>query len=316
MSREQFVWVEKYRPSTLDQCILPVALKASFQSFVAQKEIPNLIMAGGAGTGKTTVAKAMCEMLGADYLFQNASSERGIDQAARDLRIFAGTGSLQDTGVRKYIILDEADNLTPDAQAALRHIMEEYLHNCGFLLTVNYPAKLIPALHSRCALVKFEIPVGEQAAIKNELYKRLNEILKQEGITPDKPVLISVIKRYFPDFRRILNELQRHAANGTISEAILGQVSDVAVPELFGLLKKHDFANMRKWIGEHSDLSGEPSFYSLLYEKSDGFVKPESVPEILIILADYQMKHTLSVDGQLCATACCTELMKLEGAFK
>ena len=242
---DEFLWVEKYRPKSVRDCILPDRIKKVFQSYVDAANIPNLMLTGSAGVGKTTVAKAMCEEIGLNYLFINSSEERGIDMLRTKIRGYASTISL--TGGRKVIILDEADYLTPDAQAALRGAVEEYSENCSFIFTCNFKSRLLDALHSRCSVIDFALKIDEKPRMAAQLLQRLSSVLTKENVEYDKQVLIKIIEKFFPDYRRILNELQRYSSFGSIDAGTLAQISDVRkINDLVGYLKNRNFVEMRK----------------------------------------------------------------------
>ena len=303
----EYLFVEKYRPHKIEECILPDRLKKVFQEYVNNDNIPNLMLTGSAGCGKTTVAKAMCEEIGLNHLFINSSEERGIDVLRTKIKGYASTVSL--TGGRKVIILDEADYLTPEAQAGLRGAIEEFSENCSFIFTCNFKARLIDALHSRCAVVDFSLKGDEKSKMAMQMFKRLKTILTDEGIEYDTQVLGKIVERYFPDYRRTLNELQRYATSGRIDSGVLAQVDNVRkLDELIKSLKEKDFTSMRKWIVNNSDVDPSRIFrdiYDGLYE----FLKPDSIPAAVITLAKYQYQQAFVADQELNLVACLTELM-------
>jgi replication factor C small subunit len=307
--REVYLWCEKYAPKTISDCILPDSLKSKFQEFVKGGKVPNLILSGGPGVGKTTVAKALCYELDADMMFMNASSERGIDEVRTRMFGFASTTSLNRK--RKILILDEADNLTPDAQKALRAAIEELQNNCSFVMTCNYKNKLIPALHSRCSVIDFNIDKKERPKMAAKFFERVCTILDDTSITYDKKVVAKFIERYFPDYRRTLNELQTLSSNGTIDAGSLSIASSVGTKELIPLLKDKNFAEVRKWTLDNLDNDVNiiiTSCYHDLYEK----LKPESIPEAIAIMAEYQYKAAFVVDQELNLNAMFVQLMALE----
>lgn len=307
IEREHFVWVEKYRPKFLDECILPSAVTASLQGILQQKNTPNLLLTGRAGTGKTTVAKALTRELNADALVINASDERNIEVLRGKIHDYASTMTLD--GLRKYVILDEADYLNPQStQPALRSFMEEFSEHCGFILTANFPNKIIPPLQSRCSVVDFKIPSAEKGKIAQATYHRCAEILKTEGVSFTKAVLLEVVKIYFPDFRRILNELQRFSSTGTLSEAILSQLSDKDVDTLFEALKSKRYDSIRKWVGLHEDMDAA-SFFRMLTEQVPERVLPDCVSELIVQLGDYNFRYGFAADPMLNSLACLTEIM-------
>ena len=303
----EFLLSEKYRPHTVDDCILPDRIKTVFQQYVDDGNIPNLMLTGPAGCGKTTIARAMCEQLGLNHLFINSSEERGIDVLRTKIRGYASTVSL--TGGRKVIILDEADYLTPEAQAGLRGAIDEFSENCSFIFTCNFKARLLDALHSRCAVVDFVLKGDEKAKMASQMFKRLTNILSQEGITYDKQVLAKIVERYFPDYRRTLNELQRNSTSGNIDAGVLSQVNDVRkLDELIRTLKEKDFSAMRKWVVANTDVDPSRIFRSI-YDGLSDYLKPESIPAAVITLAKYQYQAAFVADQEVNMVACLTELM-------
>jgi len=303
----EFLFVEKYRPHKIEECILPDRLKKVFQEYVKDENIPNLMLTGSAGCGKTTVAKAMCEEIGLNHLFINSSDERGIDTLRTKIKGYASTVSL--TGGRKVIILDEADYLTPEAQAGLRGAIEEFSENCSFIFTCNFKARLIDALHSRCSVVDFSLKGDEKAKMAMQMFKRLTTILQQEEIEYDKTVLAKIVERYFPDYRRTLNELQRYATSGRIDTAVLAQVDSVRkLDDLIKSLKEKDFSAMRKWVVNNSDVDTSHIFRSV-YDGLADYLKPESIPAAVVTLAKYQYQAAFVADQELNLVACLTEIM-------
>lgn len=304
---KDFLWVEKYRPKTVQETILPDSLKKTFQQFVDQQEIPNLILAGGPGVGKTTIARAMLDQLECDYIIINGSLKGNIDTLRNDIQQFASSVSF--TGGRKYVILDEADYLNPQStQPALRNFMEEFSKNCGFILTCNFKNRIIDPLHSRCSVIDFKIPKTSRAQMAAEFFTRCKTILDQENVPYDQKTLAEVVKKHFPDSRRVLNELQRYSATGSIDTGILVNMSD----ENFGSLVKHmkdkSFTNVRKWVGENID--NEPTaVFRRFYDQASERMKPQSVPQLVLILADYQYKHAFAADQEINLVACLTEIM-------
>ena len=303
----EYLYVEKYRPHKIEDCILPDRLKSVFQEYVTKGDIPNLMLTGTAGCGKTTVAKAMCEEIGVNHLFINSSDERGIDTLRIKIKGYASTVSL--TGGRKVIILDEADYLTPEAQAGLRGAIEEFSENCSFIFTCNFKARLIDALHSRCSVIDFALKGDEKAKMAAQMFKRLANILTEEGITYDKDVLGKIVQRYFPDYRRTLNELQRYSTSGNIDAGVLSQVESVRkLDDLIKALKEKDFSTMRKWVVNNSDIDQSRIFRSI-YDNLCVYLKPESVPMAVVTLAKYQYQAAFVADQELNLVACLTELM-------
>ena len=304
---DEYLWVEKFRPKTVADCILPDRIKKVFQSYVDEGSLPNLMLTGSAGVGKTTVAKAMCEQLGLNHLFINSSEERGIDMLRTKIKGYASTISL--TGGRKVIILDEADYLTPEAQAGLRGAIEEFSDNCSFIFTCNFKSRLIDALHSRCSVIDFSLQADEKPRMASQLFARLSSVLTQENITYDKAVLIKIVEKFFPDYRRTLNELQRYSSGGSIDAGTLAQVSDIRkITDLVKHLKEGNFAEMRKWVVVNSDI--EPArIYRKVYDSLYDYFKPESIPQAVVILAKYQYQSAFVADQEINIVACLTEIM-------
>lgn len=313
MIRDDFLWVEKYRPRTIDSAILPSALKSTFQQFVDQKNIPNLLLTGRAGIGKTTVARAMLEELQCDYIIINGSMNGNIDTLRSEIKDFAS--SISFSGGRKYVILDEADYLNPNStQPALRNFMEEYSRNCGFILTCNFKNKIIEPLHSRCSVVEFKIDKEDKPKMASQFYKRVCNILDQENVQYDQKAVIEVITKFFPDWRRVLNELQRYSATGKIDSGILVNFSEENLKGLVELLKTKNFTEVRRWVAENNDLD-QAVFFRKLYDTASQYLKPNSIPQLVITLADYQYKAAFVADHEINILACLTEIMA-EGDFK
>ena len=308
---DTFLWVEKYRPTKVEDCILPSKLKETFQEFVDAGHIPNLILSGSAGTGKTTIAKAMVEQIGSTWMMINGSEESGIDVLRTKIKNFASTSSLE--GGRKYLILDESDYLNPQStQPALRGFMEEFHKNCGFILTCNYKNRLIEPLHSRCSGVDFRIPKGEINKLCTQFFKRVKSILDEEGVKYDDKVILELITKYFPDWRRTLNELQKYSVSGQIDSGILVNLSEVNINELMDALKNNEFTTVRKWIVNNLDNDPNRMFrviYDSLYDYLDG----STIPHAVIIIGDYSYKSAFVADQEINMLACMTELM---GAVK
>ena len=304
----EMLWVEKYRPTTIEDAILPSELKKTFQKFVQNGETPNLLLSGSAGCGKTTVAKAMLEQLGCTYMMINGSEESGIDVLRNKIKNFASTVSLE--GGRKYVILDEADYLNPQStQPALRGFIEEFSKNCGFILTCNFRNRIIEPLHSRCSTVEFRIPAGEKPQLAMDFMNRCEVILNNEQIHYNKKVVASLIQKFFPDWRRVLNELQRYSASGEIDAGILVNLSEDSVKELLSFLKNKEFTNVRRWIV--NNLDNDPSriyrrIYDSLYDNLDG----RTIPNAVLVLADYSYKSAFVADQEINLLACMTELMQ------
>jgi DNA polymerase III delta prime subunit len=306
MSRE-FLLSEKYRPQKISDCILPERLKKVFQEYVNKKTIPNLMLTGTAGVGKTTAAIAMCEEIGLDYIFINSSEERGIDTLRTKIRGYASTVSF--SGSQKVIILDEADYITPEAQAALRGAIEEFSSNCSFIFTCNFKSKLIDAIHSRCSVIDFTLNNDEKPKMAAQFYKRLCEILTKESITFDKTVVAKLVEKYFPDYRRTLNELQRYSSSGNIDLSVLNQVSNIKnMSDLMKYFKEKNFGEMRKWVVTNSDID-TTRIYRKIYDTLYDYMKPESIPQAVVIIAKYQYQSAFVPDQEINLVACLTELM-------
>ena len=303
---EQFLWVEKYRPKTVEETILPADLKTTFQQFVDQKNIPNLILSGTAGVGKTTVARAMLEQLQCDYIIINGSMKGNIDTLRNDILNFASSVSF--SGGRKYVILDEADYLNPNStQPALRNAIEEFAGNCSFIFTCNYKSKIIDPIHSRCAVIDFNLKNNEKASMAAQFFKRLQSVLQSETVEYDDKVIAEVVKKHFPDFRRVLNELQRYSQFGKIDSGILSQIGDVQINEIVKYIKGKDFGAIRKWAAT-CDMDANVVFRQL-YDALYDTMKPQSIPQAVLILADYQYKQAFVADQEINMVACLTELM-------
>ena len=303
----EILWVEKYRPQTISDAILPFELKQTFQQFVDNQNCPNLLLSGSAGCGKTTVAKAMLEELGCTYMMINGSEESGIDVLRNKIKNFASTVSMD--GNRKYVILDEADYLNPQStQPALRGFIEEFSKNCGFILTCNFKNRIIEPLHSRCSSIEFRIPNEEKPQLAMDFMNRLEVILNNEQIYYDKKVVASLIQKFFPDWRRVLNELQRYSASGKIDAGILVNLSEDSIKELLVFLKGKEFTNVRRWIVNNLDNDPVRIFrrvYDSLYDNLDG----STIPHAVVILAEYQYKSAFVSDQEINLLACMTELM-------
>jgi len=305
--REDFLWVEKYRPKKIADTILPEGLKKTFQEFVDNGELPNMLLAGTQGTGKTTVARALCEEVGADYIVINGSMNGNIDTLRNDIKNFASTVSLN--GERKVVILDEADYLNPQStQPALRGFIEEFSKNCSFILTCNFKNRIIAPLHSRCSVIDFKIENGEKPKLAGQFFKRVKNILGDENVTANDKVVAELINRHFPDNRRILNELQRYGASGTIDEGILSASSDASMKELMQTLKDKNFKAVRKWVALNIDNDPVQLFRSL-YDGSSTYVSQRSIPQLVVTLADYQYKSAFVADQEINMVACLTEIM-------
>ena len=311
--RDEFLFVEKYRPTAIDDCILPQSIKDTFQEFVDQQSIPNLLLSGGPGVGKTTVARALCDQINADYIMINGSDESGIDVLRTKIKDFASTVSF--SGGRKIVIIDEADYLNPQStQPAMRGFIEQFSGNCGFIFTCNFKNRIIAPIHSRCSVIDFKIVNGDKQKMAAMFMRRIIEILDHENITYDKKVVAELITRYFPDFRRVLNELQRYSSSGTIDTGILTQISDVNMKDLMGALKEKNFKEMRKWVALNID-NDPQKIYRKIYDSMYDYLAPSSIPQTVITLADYQYNSAFVADQEVNLVACLTELM-VEGEFK
>jgi DNA polymerase III delta prime subunit len=305
---EEFVWSQKYRPGTVGDCILPERIKRVFQGFVDNKTLPNMMLTGESGIGKTTVAKAMCDEIGITTLFINSSKENGIDVLRTKIANFASTISLVGEG-RKVVILDEADGLTPAMQDGLRGFIETFSRYCTFILTCNHKARLIPALHSRCTVIDFTLKPAEKPTLASAMLKRLEGICNMEGVKYDKPALAKIVSQFFPDYRRIINELQRYASGGDIDAGIVPQIADNRViADLAKGLAAKNFASVRKWVSENSDVDSIKVFRDL-YESLATHLKPESVPQAILILSKYQYQSAFVNDQEINLVACMIELM-------
>jgi len=313
--RDDFLWVEKYRPKTIEDCILPENIKKTFKDFLNKGEVPNLLLSGPAGCGKTTVAKALCAELGVDVYVINGSDEgRFLDTVRNNAKNFASTVSLSSKAKHKVIIIDEADNTTPDVQLLLRASIEEFSRNCRFIFTCNYKNKIIEPLHSRCAVVEFGIKGKQKQEIATCFFKRLNSILEQERIETDKKVIAELINKHFPDWRRILNECQRYSVGGKIDTGILASFSDISVNDLIKNLKEKNFPQVRKWCVDNLD--NDPGvllrrIYDNLYES----LVPSTIPAAVLILAKYQYQIAFVADQEINMLAALTEIM-VECEFK
>ena len=305
---DEILWVEKYRPQTIEDCILPSELKQTFQQFVDNEEIPNLLLTGTAGVGKTTIAKAMLEQIGCTYMMINGSEESGIDTLRTKIKNFASTVSMD--GKRKYVILDEADYLNPQStQPALRGFIEEFSKNCGFILTCNFRNRIIEPLHSRCSTVEFRIPNAEKPKLASQFMKRVQHILETENVKSNDDVVANLLVKFFPDWRRTLNELQRYSATGQIDSGILVNISDSSIQELLSFIKNKEFTNTRKWIVHNLD--NDPSrIYRRIYDSLYDSVAPSSIPHCVLILADYSYKSAFVADQEINLLACLTEIMQ------
>jgi replication factor C small subunit len=313
--KDDFLWVEKYRPQTIEDCILPEETKNTFQSFVNTGEIPNLLLCGTAGIGKTTVAKALCNELNVDYYVINGSDEgRFLDTVRNNAKQFASTVSLTSSAKHKVIIIDEADNTTHDVQLLLRASIEEFAGNCRFIFTCNYKNKIIAPLHSRCSVVDFSIGKADKQKIAANFFNRIRSILEGEGVTFDPKVLAEVVQKYFPDFRRTLNELQRYSVSGTIDTGLLANIAEVRMESLMDALKNKEFSVARKWV--NSNLDNDPNVVlRSIYENLYHVLEPVFIPQAVLIIAKYQYQSAFVADQEINLLAALTEIM-VECKFK
>jgi DNA polymerase III delta prime subunit len=303
---EHLLWTEKYRPKKIADCILPERLKTPFQEYVTQSNIPNLLLSGGAGVGKTTVAKAMCEEIGCDYLVINGSDESGIDTFRVKIKNFASSMSL--AGGRKVIIIDEADYLNPNStQPALRNAIEEFAGNCSFIFTCNFKNRIIDPLHSRCAVIDFALKNNEKAQMATQFFKRIQSVLRSEKVDYEDKVVVELVKKHFPDFRRVINELQRYSQFGKIDSGILAHIVEVSIGDIIKYIKEKDFGAIRKWVASN-DIDAT-TFFRKIYDNLYDVLKPQSIPQAVIILADYQYKQAFVADSEINTVACLTEIM-------
>ena len=304
---EEFLWVEKYRPSNVQSCVLPKQLKKTLLEFVAAGELPNVTFSGGPGVGKTTAAKALLDELGLTYMMINGSEESGIDVLRTKIKNFASTVSLH--GGRKYLILDEADYLNPQStQPALRGFIEEFSANCGFILTCNYVNRIIPALISRCPTYDFYIPKDEKQELAGDFFTHALKILKKENVKFEPKAVASLVQKHFPDWRRVLNELQRYSVSGNIDAGILVNISSDNIKSLIGHMKKKEFTDVRKWVV--NNLDNDPTrLFRRLYDNLYDYVDGSSIPHVVVILGEYQYKAAFVADQEINTLACLTEIM-------
>lgn len=305
--REQMLWTERYRPQKIEDCILPESIKQTFQEFATQGKIPNLLIAGSAGVGKTTIAKALCKEVGCDFIIINGSDENGIDVLRGKIKNYASSVSL--SGGRKVIIIDEADYLNPNSlQPALRNAIEEFSINCSFIFTCNYKNRIIEPLHSRCAVVDVKINKEDKAKLMAQFFKRVCWILEQENVTYNKDVVAQVLAKYYPDNRRVLNELQRYSISGSIDAGLLSQVSDIQITPLIKALKAKSFGDVRKWLVDNLD-NDSHVIYRKLYDNMYDFLKPSSIPQLVLLIGKYQYQTAFVVDHEINLMAFFVEML-------
>ena len=311
---DNFLWVEKYRPKTIDDCILSNTIKGTLNDLVKEERVPNLMFTGPAGVGKTTVARAICDMTSSDYIIINGSDEgRMIDTLRTKMTQFCSTISLQ--GGRKVVIIDEADYMNPDSvQPAMRGFIEKFTENCSFIFTCNYKNRIIEPIHSRCAVVDFSSPKSEKPEIAFEFMNRCSHILKSENIHYDNRVVVELINKHFPDFRRVLNEMQRYSTSGKIDSGILANIGELNLNALVSALREKNFPNMRQWVTSNVD-NDPASVYRKIYDKLYEVVSKGSIPQAVLIIADYQYKSAFVADQEINLMACLIEIMK-DAKFK
>ena len=310
-----FLWVEKYRPQKVEDCILPESVKETFKGFIEQGEIPNLLLSGTAGVGKTTIAKALCNELGADFYVINGSDEgRFLDTVRNQAKTFAATVSLTSTSRHKILIIDEADNTTPDVQLLLRASIEEFQKNCRFIFTCNFKNKIIEPLHSRTTVIDFNVRGKSKQALAGQFFERCRDILTREEVRYNDKVVATVVQKYFPDFRRTINELQRYSSTGSIDTGILAALGDVNVDDLVSCLKNKNFNEVKKWVTQNLD-SDTTAIMRRLYNSLSGIMEGPSVAAAVLIIAEYQYKAAFVVDQEINLLACLTQIM-LECEFK
>ena len=304
-AKQQFLWTEIYRPKTVADCILPDQMKTTFLKMQDQRDVPNLLLTGDSGCGKTTVARALLEFLDCDYVLINGSMKGNLDTLRNDIANYASSVSFKKT--RKYVILDEADYLTHATQPALRSFMEEFSRNCGFILTANYKNKIIKALQSRCSVIDFIFEKKEKPKLALQFYNRVKTILKEEKISFDKSAVVAIINEYFPDCRRVLNELQAYSVNGTIDTGILSQSKATSMKELVGYMKDKDYTSVRRWTTEN--LNNDLKIFTTFSEELTDQFTPDFIPALYVILARYQYQSAFVLDQEINFAACMAEIM-------
>ena len=313
MTREDYLWVEKYRPRTIEDCILPVDIKQTFRDILKSGESQNLLLSGGAGCGKTTIARALCEELEAEYIVINCSESGNIDTLRTTIRNFASTVSL--TNSKKVVILDEFDYSNAQSiQPALRGAIEEFANNCRFILTCNYKNRIIKPIHSRCTNIEFQIPSSEKPNLASSFLDRLKMILNKEEIPYDEKVLVELIMKYFPDFRRIINELQRYSVSGSIDVGILSRIGEVQIKDMMKFMKEKDFSGVRKWVVKNLD-NDQTQIFRKIYDGLYEYLTLQTIPLVILILGDYQYKAAFVADSEINMTACLVQIM-MEAEFK
>ena len=310
---KEYLWVEKYRPQTIDECVLPKDIKKTFRDMVSSGESQNLLLSGNAGCGKTTIAKAVCNELGSDWILVNCSESGNIDTLRTTIKEFATTVSL--SGAKKVVILDEFDYANAQSmQPALRGFIEEFANNCRFVITCNYKNRIIKPIHSRCTGVEFLIPTKEKPVLAMSILNRVKMILDDEGVSYDEDVLVQLIMKYFPDFRRIINELQRYSVAGTIDVGVLSQIGELNVKDLMEHMKNKDFSSVRKWVVHNLD-NDHTQIFRKLYDGLSLYLEPQSIPVVILILGEYQYKAAFVADSEIKITACLVQIM-MEAVFK